>query len=85
MYDYDKTRGERYKFSDGEQERVAEFNEMLKDLYAKMDEMNKFARDNRMHGVYFWYDSEKFLHNEEVEFRITVEMDDGWLQSYQDC
>lgn len=85
MYDYDKTLGELYKFSDGEQERVAEFNAMLSDLYSKMDEMNKFARENGLHGVYLYYDAENLLHNENIDLNISVSIDDGWLQSYQDC
>ena len=43
MDDYDKTRGERYKFAENEQEYVDTMNHKLAEIYDKIDELKAYA------------------------------------------
>ena len=88
MTDYDKTMGERYKFRDGEQETIAEANEILKEIYERIERLEKLSRDS---GLYFFNsyigtsNEENLITNGSTELRIDVSINDGWLSSYVDC
>lgn len=88
MTDYDKTMGERYKFSDGEEKVIAEANEILKEIYERIDRLEKLSRDS---GLYFFNcyicanHEDNLITNGSTGLRIDVSIDDGWLSSYMDC
>jgi hypothetical protein len=88
MTDYDKTMGERYKFSDGEEEVIAEANEILKEIYERMGRLEQLSRDS---GLYFINcnicanHEDNLITNGSTGLRIDVSIDDGWLSSYMDC
>ena len=88
MTDYDKTMGERYKFSDGEEEVITEANEILKEIYERMDRLEALSRDS---GLYFFSryvcanHEDDLITNASTELRIDVSIEDGWLRSYMDC
>ena len=86
MDDYDKTRGELYKFAENEQEYVDTLNHKLTEIYDKLDELKAYAENRDMYCVeYYPYGERQFITNGNTPVRIGISVDDSWLSSTQDC
>lgn len=85
------TQGERYKYSDGEQEVVAKANVLLKEAFDKIAEAKKILNDaGGSWTVDFYYDKDekgdyKLPVNFNTELTVDVRLGDSWMASYQDC
>jgi hypothetical protein len=85
------TRGERYKFDDGEQELVDKVNVLLREAYAKLKEAEHLAESapwGWFVTVYWDLDNDgnpELPSNYATEIRINVDVDNGWMSSTQDC
>lgn len=85
------TQGERYLYSDGEQEVIAKANELLKEAFDKIAEAEQVLKDaGEGWTIDFYCDKDddgnyKLPTNFQTEIRIDVRVDDAWMSSYQDC
>lgn len=85
------TQGERYRYSDGEQEVIAKANELLKEAFDKIAEAEQVLKDaGGGWAISFYCDKDddgnyKLPTNFQTEIRIDVRVDDAWMSSYQDC
>jgi uncharacterized protein YggE len=90
------TNGELYVFKDGEQEAIAQANELIKQALDKLHEARDILRNAEKNHYYdtleLWIDKDyhnddqyRLLSNYNTTMTITVRVDDQWMSSDEFC